>query len=936
MKCPAYLVIVLFILVITPLPIHALDDSDPKDPRGPRGTIKVGVFPFKPFNFIDSSGIAQGFYPDLLREIVKDEVWKIEFVPGSWAEGLDRLQTQEIDLIISVAYSPERAEVMDYNYESVVELWGQVFLRPEDNSQNINDFDGKRVAVMRKDICGTNFIKTAGKFDVHCEIIEFASHTEVFNAVQQKAVDAGVAPQHFGLKHAKEHNLVGSTIIFSPFSIYFASKKGTQHELLSHIDAHLSDWKKDKNSYYYQSLNHWLGGLNPSSRIPAWLTYTALAISALLLFFVAFTLLLKKTVNSKIKELAQSEVKLLEAQEIASLGRWELDLTNNQLIWSDSIYAILEINRETYTPSYETLFHFVHPDDRSPLDTAYQRSVKEKTPYQIEHRLLMSDGRIKWVNELGHTEYNTEGMPIRTVGTVQEITERKKAEIALLESKDRYHSLVHTAMDGFFVLDEQGCLLEVNETYSRMSGYSSRELLSMKISDLEAIGMAEDIDAHMRLIIAKGEDRFKTRHRRKDGSLFDVEIGVQYRSGEDVEFVVFLRDITEANRAEEEKKKLQNQLFRSQKLEAIGTLAGGIAHDFNNILTAVLGYAELAKEDIPPGSIVAHEIDQIIGAGNRAKDLVKQILDFSRQDETDSVPLQPGIIMEETLKLLRSSLPTTITIEQNIEMDSGIILADPTKIHQILMNLCTNSFHAMENAGGTLSVSLIDKALTQRDLVNIIDVHPGAFVQITIKDNGAGIPPAILESIFNPYFTTKETGKGSGMGLAIVHGIVKSYGGFITCHSTVGEGTVFQIHLPSVGGKIESKTKPIDLIPSGNERILLIDDEEMLADLGKAMLERLGYNVTARCSSLEALETFRNKPDQFDLVITDQTMPGMTGAELAREMLLIHPEIPIILCTGYSTVISEEKAKKMGIKEFIMKPITKKSIARLIRKVLDT
>lgn len=348
-------------------------------------------------------------------------------------------------------------------------------------------------------------------------------------------------------------------------------------------------------------------------------------------------------------------------------------------------------------------------------------------------------------------------------------------------------------------------------------------------------------------------------------------------------------------------------------MEAIGTLAGGIAHDFNNILAAVLGYAELAKEDTPPESIVTHELDQIIQAGKRAQGLVKQILDFSRQVETDKVALLPGVIIKESLKLLRSSLPTTITIEQDIDLDSDLILADPTKIHQILMNLCTNAFHAMEDAGGTLSVSLASKTLTQQDLVNIIDIQPGTFVQITVKDNGAGIPPAILESIFNPYFTTKDTGKGSCMGLAIVHGIVKSYGGFITCHSKVGEGTVFKIHLPSVEGKIEPKSKPIDLIPSGSERIFLVDDEELLADLGKAMLERLGYNVTAQCSSLEALRTFRNRPDQFDLVITDQTMPDMTGAELAREMMQFRPEIPIILCTGYSTVISEEKAKDIGI-----------------------
>jgi PAS domain S-box-containing protein len=395
--------------------------------------------------------------------------------------------------------------------------------------------------------------------------------------------------------------------------------------------------------------------------------------------------------------------------------------------------------------------------------------------------------------------------------------------------------------------------------------------------------------------------------------------------------------IADNMQAEEDRKKLQAQLQQAQKMEAIGTLAGGIAHDFNNILGAILGYAEIAQEDSPAGSMVRKDIDQVVKASHRAKDLVKQILAFNRQAETDQIPLQPGIIIKEALKMLRSSLPTTIDIQQDIDSEAGLILADPTQIHQVMVNLCTNAFHAMEETGGTLTISLKKKTLSQNDLANEPRVQPGDFVQLSISDTGPGIALEVQEKMFDPYFTTKEVGKGTGMGLAIIHGIAKSYKGFINFNSKPGEGTVFHVYLPVIQDPAvhETEAVPVDFTQLGNERILFIDDEEILADVGKAMLERLGYRVTVKRNSIEALNTFQNQPNHFDLVITDQTMPGMTGSDLARRMLQIRPGMPIILCTGYSSLMSKEKALSLGIKGFAFKPLAKNDIAALVRKVLD-
>ncbi len=306
----------------------------------------------------------------------------------------------------------------------------------------------------------------------------------------------------------------------------------------------------------------------------------------------------------------------------------------------------------------------------------------------------------------------------------------------------------------------------------------------------------------------------------------------------------------------------------------------------------------------------------------------------TRGSETHKIPLRPAVPVKESIKLLRSTLPTTIEIRQDIT-ETYPILADPTQIHQIMMNLCTNSYHAMEESGGTLFISLKNKTFSRQDLTGVPDVQPGNFVQLSVRDTGSGIAPEIKERVFDPYFTTKAVGKGTGMGLATVHGIVKISGGFVACQSAFGEGTVFEINLPALQDKITPETREVDAIPVGAERLLFVDDEEMLVNMGKAMLDRLGYSVTVQMSSIEALKIFQNQPDAFDLVITDQTMPGMTGFDLARRMLQIRPGLPIILCTGYSNQISEEKVKYYGIKGFVMKPLARKDIAVLVRKILD-
>jgi nitrogen-specific signal transduction histidine kinase/ActR/RegA family two-component response regulator len=393
------------------------------------------------------------------------------------------------------------------------------------------------------------------------------------------------------------------------------------------------------------------------------------------------------------------------------------------------------------------------------------------------------------------------------------------------------------------------------------------------------------------------------------------------------------RDITNYMKAVSEKEKAQAQLMQAQKMESIGNLAGGIAHDFNNILTAIIGYTELALDDVEKDSMIEDNLQEVYTAGKRAKELVAQILTFARQTEKELLPIQIDIIVKEVLRFIRSSIPTTIEVKKDIDSDS-LIMGSQTEVHQIIMNLCTNAAHAMEDEGGILEVSLKDVEVDRNDSRKF-DLNNGDYVELSVSDTGTGIPPDIVDSIFDPYFTTKSPGEGTGMGLAMVHGIVKSYGGKITVESTHGKGTNFTIYLPVTRKrKTQCNYKP-EQLPTGTERILIIDDEAPIAKMDARNLEGLGYSVTIRTSSLEAMELFRAKPSEFDLVITDMTMPDLTGDKLAVELMKIRPDIPIILCTGYSKKISDETASEIGIKAFAYKPVVKADLAKTVRKVLE-
>jgi len=512
----------------------------------------------------------------------------------------------------------------------------------------------------------------------------------------------------------------------------------------------------------------------------------------------------------------------------------------------------------------------------------------------------------------------------------RQIAGRKQAEEKKNQAEQEWARTFDAIGDIITIQGTDMRIIRANRAASRVLGQTPEELAGKYCYEVFRGEAAPCPGCPEALSIRDGETHSVEITHRQLGKTFLVSAApIMDDQGRCTAIAHFAKDITE-------QKKLAAQLQQAQKMQAIGTLAGGIAHDFNNILGAVLGYTDLAMLEIPEeNQVVRERLEAVLRAGMRAKGLVGQILAFSRKTETRRDPLDIGPIIKEVLKLLRASLPATIEIRQEIGHEPEVILADPVQIHQVLMNLCTNAFHAMQERGGILTVRL-DEVTVEADQAEADpELAPGRYVRLTVSDTGQGIEPAVMARIFEPFFTTKGVGDGTGMGLAVVHGIVKEHGGAIVAASEVGEGTAFEVYFPRLDLAQPEIAVEEKSLPHGSERVLFVDDEETLAQLGEVMLGRLGYRVTAFASSVEALNAVKKRPAAFDVAITDLTMPRMTGLDLARQLLELRPGLPIILVTGYSEMAVEATAGAIGISRCLRKPLEVKELAVAVREVLD-
>ena len=600
-----------------------------------------------------------------------------------------------------------------------------------------------------------------------------------------------------------------------------------------------------------------------------------------------------------------------------------------------------EIMGYTRKELYSSDFDFrilIAPESQELVWTNFRRHMKGEELEPYEYALISKDG--KKIEAIITSKLITYEGESAILGIVTDITARKEAEEALRKSEAIFRLTFQNAPIGMALCKMDGSFVQANPAYCNMMGYSESELRKLKF---QSVTHPDDLVTQMpyyeKCLQGKIESyQIEKRYITKDKETIWVNMTAavtQDENGNPLYALIMAKDISEVKRAEENRYQLEIQLRQAQKMEAIGTLAGGIAHDFNNILGIIIGFTEIAYKDSEEGSILHHNMQRILDAGHRAKDLVKQILAFSHKSDQDNRIILLAPIVKESLKLLRASLPATIGIRQKIEPNLDAISADPIQIHQVLMNLCTNSAHAMEKTGGVLEVQLKNTNLIEADAAQLPDLAPGFYVKLIVRDTGSGMDSATLERIFEPYFTTKQKGEGTGLGLAVVHGIVRRQGGSINVSSAKGKGTTFEIFWPAAVSEVRAEPVQMDSPPTGNENILFVDDEKSLIELGDKMLSSLGYHVVTKTDPLEAIEIFKTNPDQFDLIITDMAMPNMSGTRVAKELMKIRADIPIVLCTGFSKLVDAETAKSFGIKGFLMKPITLHRLAETVREVLQ-
>ena len=762
------------------------------------------------------------------------------------------------------------------------------------------------------------------------------------------------------------------------------------------------------------------------------------------------------------ERLRESEANLRQAQKIARMGRWELDIAAQHLVWSNEIFAIFEVDPDTFVPSYEAFLGFIHPDDRARVDKAYRVSVENKTSYEIEHRLLMEDGRVKWVNEIGSTENDEFGKSIRSVGIVQDITERMQTEKARIEEEERYRILFDRANVGIVLLSTELGLISINESFARMHGYTPEEMHNMNMQDLDTPETAELIGGRMHRLLAGEVLAFEVEHYHKDGHVFPVEVSASPISiGGEVLIQSFHRDITERKQAEkalrdsenkcsriidtanegvwtiddqgktifvnarlaemlgylpaemigqaidgflfqedlvdhakrtekrrngqgevyerryrkkdgravlsitsaaplmseagqfqgsfamitditayrhaeEEKSAIEAQLQQSQKMESVGRLAGGVAHDFNNMLGVILGHTELAMQQADPSQPLYADLEQIRKTTERSADLTRQLLAFARKQTIAPKVLDLNETLMDMLKMLQRLIGEDISLNWQPAANLWKVRVDPSQMDQILANLCVNARDAIADVGKvTIETenSIIDEDYCQSHAGSV----PGEYVRLAVSDNGSGMDRETQKQIFEPFFTSKGVGKGTGLGLATVYGAVKQNNGFINVYSELGLGTTFTIYLPRHTGHVEQEQPELKVGPdlSGNETILLVEDEPNILRLTARLLEGQGYTVLEAGTPSEAIRLANEYSSEIQLLITDVIMPEMNGRELTKTLLTINPRLRRLFMSGYTAdIIANHGVLDEGV-FFIQKPFSIQKLSAKVREVLE-
>ena len=775
----------------------------------------MGVFQNKPMVFTDENGEAQGLFIDVLRAVAEREDWDLEFVPGTWSEGLERLRKGEIDFVCYIVYTHGRDAYADYTREVVWTVWGMVFVRSHSRIESVPTMEGKKVAVMKGSVHVEDFRRLCQEFGITCEVLCLPTGDDVLRAVQDGTVDAGVINSVFGSMNAHRFRIQPSPIVFSPSNTFYAVPEGKNADLAAAVDGYLREWKSDKDSPYYRSVNRWFKHGSRERTVPKWLVFAlcGLALGAVLLFVWVRTL--RRVVEARTAALRESEERFALAMEASRDGLWDWNVETGYTYFSPGYAAMLGYAMEEVTSHVDWAIGLLHPEDREAvLQIAGECVEGGRSDFAIEFRIRAKNGEWHWVLGRGSAaEHDESGKAIRMIGTHTDVTARKQAEAA--------------------------------------------------------------------------------------------------------------------------REKLEGQLRQSQKMEAIGQLAGGIAHDFNNLLQAILGYGDLALDDLRGNANARSAVREMLKASQRAKTLVSQLLAFSRRQVLDMCDVDLNALIGDLVEMIRRLIGEHIRLDVLAGHSLGVIHADPGQIEQILVNLCVNARDAMPD-GGTITIETENVRIDEEYCRTHAWAKPGRYVMLSVTDTGCGMDAETLANVFEPFFTTKDVGQGTGLGLSTVYGLISQHGGFVHAYSELGEGSTFKIYFPSVeraaanvGHKIEGA------VSGGNETILLAEDEPVVRELTREVLERAGYRVLAAQDGREALRVFDQNADEIDLAMLDVIMPELGGKAVYEVVRERKPDLPVLFTSGYSmNAVHTNFVLDEGL-ELIQKPASRQSLLRRVRAALD-
>ncbi len=898
--------------------------------------LKIASFDFNPFIFSDSENETLGLNAELLNHIAKDMDWNIQYVHGSWNEGLERARDREIDILTSVMYTEELASFLDYSKESVITVWGEVFTKSDSLLMNLMDLKKSTVAIMKGDLSAKNFRNLALSFDLNCTYIEVDSLHEVFLLVQEGKAAAGIAPNIFGLMNAKTYKLASNNIMFSPNPLYFAAPKGTNGDILEILDQYLKTWKDQDNSYYHQVLNRWL--YNNSLTIPSWVYFCFSFIFLMLLLSIYLNKVLNHLVAKKTEEIKKNEQKFKAFFEDSVSG----------LIVFDNNHIIREVNKTTERLTKKTKFELLGSDIKDlfdPIDFEklldLSKNSEQRNSY-FESQISLERNLIQDV-EIGLHEIDFENRQLYLI-ELQDISERKVAEEKIREHVEILDKIAASAKDGIVQIDSNGNISFWNQSAQRIFGYTSEEAIGKNVHYLLAPeNMVNAIDNAFKQFVVTGQgnaigNTLELIALNKQNQQIPVELSLStFIHDNETHALAIIRDITQRKEADNQRQEMELQLRQKYKMEAVGVMAGGIAHNFNNNLAIMLGNLELALKNKNDQLIWQKYLHNALIAIRRSRDLTGKILSYSRKETGDKKFIRPSLLIEESLQMLRAMIPTTINISF-VQHTTGqeLIHVDESKLQEALINLCTNAIHSITDKGA-ITFSIRSVNLSQQDLAPTFDCTPGEFICISVTDSGTGMTTETMDRIFDPFFTTKGIGVGTGMGLATVLGFVRSCSGIIKVHSQLGHGSTFELYFPLCQKENITTDVASEKIETlfGTEHLLIIDDEQMLVQLTSEILTDAGYQVTVKTNSLDAFQLFKSDPDQFDLIITDQTMPGMTGIELIGEIKKIRPTIPTLLLTGYNSESCLKNVNITVVDALCTKPIEMNELLAALRKLLN-